>query len=59
MTASISLGDMRPFGYYSDPDLALLPGIFLEICPFHPGFPVLWNFVVGSDHILNFLRFCF
>ena len=27
----------------SDPDLTLVPGIFLENCPFHPDFPVVLN----------------
>jgi hypothetical protein len=44
MTASISLGDVALFrSLISDPDLTLVPGICLEICPFHPGSPVLLN----------------
>jgi hypothetical protein len=44
----------------SDPELTLVPGICLENCPFHQGFPVLLSigFVVGSDDFLNFLGFC-
>ena len=41
MTASISLGDIGCLGHLPDPDLTLVPGICLEICPFRPGFPVL------------------
>ena len=43
--------------HYSDPDLTLVPGICLEICPFLPGFPVLLSmaFLVGSDGVLDFL----
>jgi hypothetical protein len=36
MTVSISLGDIGLFS-----SLTLFPGICLETCPFHPGFPVL------------------
>jgi hypothetical protein len=39
MTASISLGEMGLLVHESDPDLALVPGICLGSCPFHPGFP--------------------
>ena len=41
MTVSISLGDKGLLDCLSDPDLTLLPGICLENCPFHLGFPVL------------------
>ena len=41
MTASISLGDLDCLDHYPDPDLTLVPGICLEICPFRTGSPVL------------------
>ena len=44
----------------------MVPDFCLGSCPFHPGFPVLLSIVfveyisslVGSDDILDFLRFC-
>ena len=48
MTASISLGMMDCLDGLSDPDLTLVPGICLENCPFHPGFPVLLSIAFCS-----------
>jgi hypothetical protein len=41
MTASTALGVMECLDHLYDADLTLVPGISLEICPFHPDFPVL------------------
>jgi hypothetical protein len=41
MTASISLGLWDYLDHLSDPDLTWVPGICLEICPFHLSFPPL------------------
>ena len=41
MTTSIFLGDIGLLRSLPDHDLILIPGICLETCPFHPGFPVL------------------
>ena len=43
MTASISLGDLSLLNHLSGPDLTVVSGICLGICPFHRGFPVLFS----------------
>jgi hypothetical protein len=48
MTVSTSLWDMGLLRLLSDPDLALVPGICLENCPFHPGFPNLLSIAFCS-----------
>jgi hypothetical protein len=48
MTASISLGVFDCLDCLSDPDLALIFGIWIEKCPFHQDFLVLLSMAFCS-----------